>query len=79
MSEAQERELAELLNWARDEGTSHIEQIVAENPTRSPLSPSVRDSYLRSAIEYRLSDAHERGLREFARRLDLPFPRLLKV
>jgi chorismate dehydratase len=79
LSEQQELDLAGLLNWARDEGLANIEQIVAQNPTRSPLSPSVRDSYLRNAIEYRLSSAHEAGLREFARRLDLPFPRLLKA
>ncbi len=79
LSAGQESELAALLNWARDEGTAHIEQIVAENPTDSPLSASIRESYLRNAIEYRLSSAHEAGLREFAGRLHLPFPRLLKV
>lgn len=78
LSEGQEHELASLLNWARDEGTNNVEQIVAENPTHSPLSAAVRDSYLRNAIEYRLSPAHEAGLREYARRLDLPFPRLLR-
>ncbi|BCM90276.1 chorismate dehydratase [Abditibacteriota bacterium] len=78
LTKGQAQELTALLNWARDEGTAHIEQIVLENPTHSPLAPSIRESYLRNAIEYRLSPAHEAGLREFACRLHLPFPRLLR-
>ncbi|RYX80463.1 hypothetical protein EON83_28465 [bacterium] len=71
-------ELAGLLNWARDEGLANIDKIVAENPTNSPLSAEIRESYLHNAIEYRMSPTHEAGLREYARRLGLPFPRLLR-
>ena len=62
----------------RSSKLANIDKIVAENPTKSPLSAEIRDSYLHNAIEYRMSPAHEAGLREYARRLGLPFPRLLK-
>lgn len=79
LGEEHERELAAILDAARDLGTRNVEAIVAQNPTRSPLSPLVRESYLKSAIEYRFSSSHEAGLREFSRRLGLPFPRLLRA
>ena len=72
-------QLSAILNEARDVGVRNIEQIGKENPTHSPLSRWVRESYLRDAIEYKLSPSHEAGLREFAIRLRLPFPRLLGV
>jgi chorismate dehydratase len=77
LEENQGRELARLLNDARDLGVRNIEAIVGENPTGSPLSPAIRGSYLRDAIEYRFSAEHRNGLREFARHLDKPFPPLL--
>ncbi len=77
LADGEARELAALLNEARDVGVRSVADIVAANPTRSPLPAPVRASYLTDAIEYRLTPAHEAGLREYARRLDLPFPRLL--
>ncbi len=79
LDENEGHELAMILDEARDEGVRQIEAIVEANPTRSPLSPSVRQSYLSSAIEYRATELHDAGLCEFARRLELPFPRLLRA
>lgn len=78
LEENEGRALAALLDDARDVGLRNIEAIVRDNPTGSPLSPAIRESYLREAIEYRFSNAHQNGLREFARRLGKPFPPLLQ-
>ncbi len=77
LSEEGASELSATLDEARDIGVRNIEAIGRENPTHSPLSRAVRESYLRDVIQYRLSSGHEAGLREFATRLRLPFPRLL--
>jgi len=68
------RELAGLLNGARDEGMQNIARIVEENPTHSSLSPSVRHSYMSDAIEYHFSASHQAGLRQFARHLGKAYP-----
>ena len=78
LEENEGRALAAILDDTRDAGLQNIEIIVRENPTRSPLAPAIRESYLREAIEYRFSPAHQNGLREFARRLEKPFPPLLQ-
>lgn len=78
LDDEQGRELAAILTEARVQGEQNVAAIVAENPTRSPLSAQIRDSYMRETIEYRFSSAHQAGLREFAKRLRLPFPRLLR-
>lgn len=57
------------LNEARDEGQTQISQIVAVNPLQSALPDALVESYLRGAIQYRLTPAHRAGLNEFARRL----------
>lgn len=62
-------ELENLLQTARDEGTSQIAAIVAENPLQTSLPDAVVDDYLRHTIEYRLTPSHQAGLDEFARRL----------
>ena len=77
LEENQGRELAALLNEARDVGVANVAAIVEENPTRSPLSSAIRQSYLTGAIEYRFSPAHQAGMRGFARLLERPFPPLL--
>lgn len=77
LEENQGRELARLLNEARDVGVANVEAIVDENPTRSPLSPAIRQSYLTQAIEYGFSPSHQAGMRQFARALQRPFPPLL--
>ncbi len=77
LEENQGRELAALLNEARDVGVANIEAIARENPTRSPLSPAIRQAYLSEAIEYRFSPSHQAGMRQFARLLKRPFPPLL--
>ena len=68
------KQLAALLDEARDEGIGNIARIVEENPTHSSLSPSIRYSYLSDAIQYRFSLAHQAGLAEFARHLGRAFP-----
>ena len=70
-------ELSAILNEARDVGVRNIDAIGQENPTNSPLSRQIRESYLREAIQYHFLPSHQAGLREFATRLRLPFPRLL--
>ncbi len=62
-------ELVELLNNARDDGQNRISEIVRANPIRTLLPDTVVESYLRDAIEYRLTPAHRAGMDEFARRL----------
>jgi len=68
------KQLAALLNQARDEGIQNIERIVEENPTNSLLAPSVRHSYMSDAIQYRFSTSHQAGLAEFARHLGKAYP-----
>ncbi len=68
------KQLAAILNEARDEGTQKIARIVEENPTRSLLAPSIRHSYLSDAIQYRFSASHQAGLRQFARHLGKAYP-----
>ena len=77
LKDEQARELSAILDEARDLGVRGVEAIALENPTHSPLSRAVRESYLRDAIQYHFSPSHQAGLREFATRLRLPFPRLL--
>lgn len=62
-------ELESLLNQARDDGQRQIPQIVAVNPLQTALPNLLVESYLRGAIQYRLTPAHRAGLDEFARRL----------
>lgn len=62
-------EVAELLQSARDRGETQIAQIVAARPIQTALPDAVVESYLREAIDYRLTPAHRAGLDEFARRL----------
>jgi len=60
-------ELETLLQNARDVGTAQIAEIVAANPIHTSLPNAVVESYLRGAIEYRLTESHRAGLYEFAR------------
>ena len=62
-------EIADLLQIARDDGKSQIDEIVAQNPLQTSLSAALVADYLRNSIEYRMSDSHRAGLSEFARRL----------
>ena len=59
-------ELASILNRARDEGQTLIDEIVANNA--SSIGNSVVESYLREAINYRLTPSHRAGMELFRRR-----------
>jgi chorismate dehydratase len=62
--------LEQSLGAARDEGESQIAAIVAANPLQTSLPDAAIKSYLRDAIQYRLTPAHRAGMDEFARRLE---------
>lgn len=62
-------ELETLLQNARDVGIKQIAEIIASNPIQTSLPNAVVESYLRDAIEYRMTESHRAGLDEFAERL----------
>ncbi len=61
--------LEKRLDEARDVGETQISPIVAANPLGTSLPVAVVESYLRGAIEYRLTPAHRAGMEEFGRRM----------
>jgi chorismate dehydratase len=62
-------EIAGLLNNARDDGRTRINEIVAANLIKTSLPKTLITDYLRETIEYQMSASHRAGLEEFARRL----------
>lgn len=67
LSDEAARELAALLNTARDEGCRLLPEI-ARAHSNPQLSSALIESYLRDAINHRLSTPHLAGLEEFRRR-----------
>lgn len=68
LGEERARELAALLNTARDEGLNRLPEIARENAGSAPLSGVKIEEYLRQAIDYSLTSQHRAGLEGFRRR-----------
>lgn len=70
LSESDASALAGVLSAARDEGVTHIPQIVAGNAIPTTLPQQQIEAYLRDAVEFHLTELHRAGLEEFRARCE---------